>query len=196
MSCVIPSPFACHSEAEPKNLKDCSGQALRQAQDRLRRRISERSKILHGACPETLRGVYPERDARSFAESTLSEANVLRMTQREGFRVTVGGCESRGGPWRHVRFMPQFVTRPRTPTTQADGGDTPAMRGWSRASSSGSSTSGQGSHFARTGNNPADDQRSELNCSVRGTEIAPLPIHPPGVLPNCGSGQTWGANSS
>jgi len=62
MSCVILSPFACHSEAEPKNLKGCRGQALRQAQDRLRRRISERSKILHRACPETLRGVYPEQD--------------------------------------------------------------------------------------------------------------------------------------
>jgi len=24
---VILRPFACHSEAEPKNLKDCSGQA-------------------------------------------------------------------------------------------------------------------------------------------------------------------------
>src|SRR3989304_1910449 len=32
------------------------------AQGRLRRRISERPKILHGACRETLRGVYTEQD--------------------------------------------------------------------------------------------------------------------------------------
>jgi hypothetical protein len=47
--------------------------------------------ILHGACPEILHAVYPERDVRSFAEFTLSEANVLRMTQREGFRMTGEG---------------------------------------------------------------------------------------------------------
>ena len=54
MSCVILSPFACHSEAEPKNLKGCSGQAPA--------KNPWTSEIIHGACPETLRGVYPEQD--------------------------------------------------------------------------------------------------------------------------------------
>src|SRR3990170_7145659 len=76
MSCVILAPS--------RVILRRSRRISKAAQGRLRRRISERSKILHGACPETLRRVYPERDARSFAESTLSDANVLRMTQREG----------------------------------------------------------------------------------------------------------------
>src|SRR3989304_1756419 len=42
----------CHSEAEPKNLKDCSGQAPA--------KNVWTSEILHGACPETLRGACPE----------------------------------------------------------------------------------------------------------------------------------------
>jgi hypothetical protein len=54
MSCVILCPFACHSEAESKNLKDCSG--------RDPAKNVWTSEILHGACPETLRGVYPEQD--------------------------------------------------------------------------------------------------------------------------------------
>jgi hypothetical protein len=86
MSCVILSPFACHSEAEPKNLKDCSGHSGEES--------------LRSFTESTLSRI------RSFAEFTLSDANVLRMTGSEAFRGTNEGFRMTGFHQRSIAARP------------------------------------------------------------------------------------------
>src|SRR3972149_7953612 len=72
------------------------------AQGRLRRRISERSKILHGACPETLHGVYPEQD------------QILRFAQDDRVRRIRDDMRRAGSDSRRIqddRLYPEIHNR-------------------------------------------------------------------------------------
>ena len=94
MSCGILSPLACHSEAEPKNLKDCSGHSGEES--------------LRSFTESALSRI------RSFAEFTLStfgslsvdSANVLRMTGSEAFRMTNKGFRMTGSHQRSIAARP------------------------------------------------------------------------------------------
>ena len=77
MSRVILSPFACHSEAEPKNLKGCSGQAPA--------KNVWTSEILHGARPETLR--FAQSDSRRIQDN---KSRSCHSERREESRFLLG----------------------------------------------------------------------------------------------------------